>query len=163
MAAGPGRSLSTTAKEAVVAATTSEVALAIVEIDHTDLGSPIRVVNNTANITSNGDVYTAFPFMIELPDDDEDQLSKVMLQIDNVDRTIVTAVRSMTNTEQPTAALSIILADSPDTIEAGPFYFTVKNCSYDKESVFAELAYEDILNERFPKDSQTPQNVPGMF
>ena len=163
MAAGPGRALSSTAKGAIVASNTTQVALALVEINHTDLGSPIRVVNNTANITSNGNVYTAFPFFIELPDDDEEQLANVTLQIDNVDRTIVTAVRSMSNLEQPTATLSIILAGSPNTIEAGPFYFTIKNCSYDKNSVWAELAYEDILNERFPKDSQTPQLVPGMF
>ena len=162
MAAGPGRSLSSTAKGAIFAANTTEVALAILEIEHSDI-STIRVVNNTEDVTSNGDVYTAFPFYIELPDDDEEQLARVTLQIDNVDRTIVTAVRSMSNSEQATVTLSIILASDPDTVEAGPFEFKLKNVNYDAFSVYGELAYEDILNERFPKDSMTPQTCTGMF
>ena len=163
MAAGPGRALSTAMKAAVTAAQTSAVALAILEIDHSDLGSPIRVVNNNDDITSNGNVYSKFPFLISLPDDDHDQLSNVTLQIDNVDRQIVTAIRTMSNGERPTVAFSIILSASPDTIEAGPFNFSVQQTSADAFSVYAQLAFEDILNMRFPSHKITPQTVPGIF
>jgi hypothetical protein len=85
----------------------------------------------------------------------------VALSIDNVDRTIVEAVRTVSS--PPTASLSVVLASDPDTVEAGPFELTIREVQYDALVVTATMAVEDILNEPFPGDLFTPQNFPGLF
>jgi hypothetical protein len=155
------RSVSNTFKTAIYTQDTSELFLFLLEIDHADLDTPLRFVNNTEDVTSDSNVYTAFPFMINLPADKEDQLPRVTLAIDNIDQTIVQTLRELSS--PATVSVSLILHRDPDTIEAGPFEFTMKNATYTAEVVTCELAYEDILNEAFPGDSFTPNHFTGLF
>ena len=150
-------------KAALTAQETDQIPLVLLAINHSDLAAPIRVVNNGANITSNGVLFVAFPFEVTLPDDEESTLATVTLTIDNVDRTIVTAVRSMSNDELATCEMDVILAATPNTVEAGPFNFSIKQISYDASKVTAEMAFEDILNEIYPKDDFNPNDYPGMY
>ena len=46
----------------------------------------IRLVDNLVDITSGGDLYTARPFEIRLPDSIEDSPGRASLRIDNVSR-----------------------------------------------------------------------------
>lgn len=157
----PGRSLSSTAKAGVFAQETEQVYLVLLEIAHSSLGTPIRVVNNYADVVSNGVTYSAFPFEISLPDDTDEKMPNVMLSIDNVDRVIVNAIRSITG--PPTITISVVLASSPSTIEAGPYSMTLREASYDAATVTGSLAVEDMLNEPYPSDLMTPANFPGLF
>lgn len=59
--------------------------------------------------------------------------------------------------------LSLVMASTPDTIEAGPFTFNLREVEYDAEFVSGNLLFEDILNEPFPADSFTPARFPGLF
>ena len=155
------RSLSTAFKTAIYKQQTGETFLLLLEIDHDDLDTPLRFVNNTEDVTSNSDTYTAFPFELNLPSDREDQLPTVTLAIDNIDRTIIDTVRDISS--PPTASVSVIMASDPDTVEAGPYDFTIKNVNYTAEVVTCELAFEDILNEAFPGDSFTPNYFTSLF
>lgn len=139
---------------------TDEVFLIILDIDHPALADPIRVVNNSENIVSNGNTYVAFPFEIRLPDEAEDQ-PRVTLTIDNVDRVIVDTIRSLTTA--PTVSISVILASSPNDIEVGPFVMTLREVTYDVMTVQGELTFDDVLNEPFPGDSFIPAHYPGLF
>jgi hypothetical protein len=155
------RSLSSAARQAIYAQQTDKVFLALLTISHSDLAGPIRVVNDLVNLTSRGDHYLAFPFQIVLPEERDDQLGQVQLSIDNVDRTIVEAVRTISS--PASIRLEIVIADQPDTVEAGPFDFTLRNVEYDALTVTGTLMYEDILNEPVPADSFTPNFFPGLF
>lgn len=155
------RNVSATLKSAAFAQRTDKVFLVLIEIDHDDLSTPIRVVNNTENITSNGNVYQAYPFEINMLSDLKDELPKVTLTIDNVDRQIVQAVRTVSSA--PDVTLSVVLADAPNTIEAGPFAMSLKNASYDAFVVSGELGAEDILNEPYPEGTFNPVDFPGLF
>ena len=155
------RTLSTAIKTELYKQQTGESFLFLLEIDHDDLDTPLRFVNNTENVTSNSDVYTAFPFEVSLPSDREDQLPSVTLTIDNIDRTIVETVRELTG--PPTVDVSVIMASDPDTVEAGPYSFTIKDANYTAEVVTFTLTFEDILNEAFPGDSFTPNYFPALF
>ena len=155
------RSVSTAFKTAVYKQQTGEAPMFLLEIDHADLAVPLRFVNNTEDVTSDSNVYTAFPFEISLPSDREDQLPTVVLAIDNIDRTLVETIRNISS--PPTASVSVIMASDPDTIEAGPYEFTIKDASYTAEVVTSTLAFEDILNEAFPGDSFTPNHFVALF
>lgn len=153
--------MSTAARQAVNAQQTGEVFLFLVTIDQDDLGGPIRLVNNSVTITSNGYVYTAFPFRITLPDENEENIANAKLTICAVDQSVITAIRSMSS--PGTVEVSVILADSPDTIEAGPMLFTMRNVVYTVETITADLIFEDMLDIRIPGISFTPNYFPGLF
>lgn len=163
-------SLSTAARRAINAQETDEVFLLLLTLSHPSLPEPIRVVDNTVNITSRGHTYVAYPFKIDLPDDAPDESPRVRLEIDNVgvpddadplQRRVSDYIRAI---DSPfTCALEIVLASTPDVVEAGPFEVKATSAEYDVMTVSAELGYEDLLNEPFPGDSFIPATHPGLF
>ncbi len=155
------RSLSLAARRAVSAQETDEAFLLLLSLDHEDLAEPIRVVNNTQDVASRGDTYIAYPFEIALPDEDPDSVARVTLRIDNVDREIVKNLRAISS--PLSVGLEVIMAASPDTVEAGPFNMTLVSAEYDALTVTGELAFEDVLNEPFPGHGYVPSEYPGLF
>ena len=155
------RSVSATLEAAVYAQQTDEIFLILLAISHADMSETLRFVNNTEDVVSGGETYTAFPFAIDLPSDTEDSLPSVQLVIDNIDRSIIEELRSIDSA--PTIAVSVILASDPDTIECGPLSFSLKSIDYDAKVITAQLGFEDILNEPFPAGTFTPTDFPGLF
>ena len=119
------------------------------------------MVNNTEEITSRGDIYVAWPLEIALPDENPESVAWVTLRIDNVDRGIVRNLRAISS--PLSVGLEVIMAASPDTVEAGPFNMTLVAAEYDALTVTGELAFEDVLNEPFPGHSYVPSAYPGLF
>lgn len=154
------RTLSTVAKQAIFSQETAEVFLLLLDIAHASIPT-IRVVNNQENITSGGEEYLAFPFEITLPDEKEESLGQMKLSIDNVDRAIVQAVRTLTS--PPTITLTVVLASQPDTVEASFDGFVLRGVTYNALVVEGNLMLEDVLNEPYPQDSFTPNLFAGLF
>jgi hypothetical protein len=158
------RTLSSTLKTAVNAQETGEVVLAITQISHPSiLNGPLRVVNDLQNLTSNGKVYSAFPFQVTLPEEREDSLPRLRLVLDNIDRTIVAAIRSIPPSEVPTVQVDLVLASTPDTLELSFPGLSLREVSYDVYSVEGEVLLDEDDREPFPADSLTPQIVPAIF
>lgn len=156
------RSLSATARAALYAPETGEVFLFLLTLSHPSLEQPIRVVNDSQNIISNEVEYVSYPFQLVLPQDDDTPAPQVRLSIDNVSQEIVAAVRKC-NGEPITVSMSIVLASSPDTVEAGPFEFSIRQVDYTAATVEATLQFEDVLNEPIPGDTMTRPRFPALF
>jgi len=109
------RNVSAAAQQAAFAQETSAVFLILLKLDHPDMSTPIRVVNNTESITSNADVYQPFPFRVRMPDEAEGQIGRVRLTIDNVDQQVVQAIR--TATSAPTVTMWIVDGTQPEFAE----------------------------------------------
>ena len=154
------RTLSTAATQGVMAQETAEIYLVILAISHAAI-STLYVVQNTVDVVSNGNTYIAYPFDLTLPPDSDQGLIMANLTIDNVDRQIVAALRLITS--PPSVAVSVILASSLDTVEAGPYNMLVESAEYDDLTVRFKLAFEDVLNEPFPAPRFDPPSYPGMF
>jgi len=155
------RALSATAKQAIHAQETGEVFLMLLTIAHASLTPSLRFANNTVDVTSRGNTYLGWPFQVVLPQEFDDQLPVVQIQIDNIDRRIMEGVRLLTS--PPAVTLEVVLASAPDTVEAGPFAFTFKGCDYDSLVVSGTLLFEDVLNEPYPRYAFTPGLFPGLF
>lgn len=155
------RSVSNTLTAAVNAQETGEVFLVLLTLDHADLAAPIRVVDNNEDIVSGGDTYVAFPFELTLPSDVEGRVPSARLVVDNVDRQIVQAVRSVSSAVDVT--IEVILASDPDTIEAGPFTAKLRNIDYDAAQVSGDLVFEEVLSQPYPGQSFNPATTPGLF
>lgn len=158
------RTLSSAMKVMASAQETAEVLLALVTISHpTIIGGPLRVVQDMQNLTSNGNVYTAFPFSVQLPDDQDDGVAQVKLSIDNVDRSIMVALRSLPPTSPPTVQVDLVLASQPNTVEISFPNLTLRNITGDALTIEGELRMDEEDLSTFPQDSFTPQDFKWLF
>jgi hypothetical protein len=155
------RILSSAAAEAILARETGEVFLAALTISGAGLDT-MRIVNNTEAVERAGGTHHPYPFQVQLPEDSDSLANGVTLTIDNCDRQVTRALREYQGV--PTCTLEVILASSPDTVEVGPFEFTVLSAEYDALTISVQLGYEeDFLNQGVPSKSYTPSNSRGLF
>lgn len=158
------RSLSAAAAAAIHAQETSEAFVVLLALSHPSLVSPIRVCTGSVATAHLGDIYQPFPFSLTMPDDSDDAPPEVTLQICNVDRAIIQAIRSIGLDSGPVQAqMAVVLASSPGVVEAGWYVFSVRNIDADALVISGRLEFEPVLNEPFPGDSMTPSRTPGIF
>lgn len=155
------RSLSSTALRAVFAQETGEAFITLLTLTHPTFGLPIRVCDDGQDLVSAGQTYQQFPFNLTMPEDTDEAPPTLQLSIDNVDCTIVNAVRSVSG-DPIEVVMEIVMASSPDVIEAGPLRFLLRDVEYTVDVVTGTLAYEDILNEPYPDESFNPADYPGL-
>jgi hypothetical protein len=153
--------LSAAAKEALYLPSTDAVFLPLLTITSADIDAPLYLVSNTVDIVSNGNTFTAYPFAIDLPPQDDEVTIGTQISIDNIDRQIMTTLRQITDV--PQISLSIVLASSPDTLERGPLPFDLASVDYDAMSITGSLTFDAIFDEPSPAYAITPADFPGMF
>ena len=167
------RTVSATARTALYSADTEEVFVLLVEIENeAEPSQPIRVALNHEDVDSKitvggSDLYSPAEtfaggfFQIELPEEAGENISTVRISIDNVDRSIVTAIRN--TSEPPAVTMWVVIASAPDIVEAGPFNLQLESATYDASFVTGEMSFEDVTNRRWPMHSFTPYYTPGLF
>lgn len=155
------RQVSLAAMRAAMSQHTAEVYLVLCKIEHPNLPSPIYLVNNNENITSNGILYRAFPFEAVLPDDQEAREPTAEIRIDNISRELMDEIRSIQS--PPTITLSVVVASNPDYIEWGPMELLTRGVSYTATVITLRLSYSAFTKEPFPYRTFNPADFPGMF
>lgn len=155
------RPVSNPASAALYSSESSDAFLILLTISHTSLQTPIRVTNDAIATTSRGNTFIPFPFNISLPDDRENAPPRAKLIIDNIDRQIVQAVRTLSSA--PTVLIEIVRAAAPDTVEAQFVDFKLINVIYDAYRVEGDLTIEDFTAEPFPSAIFSPSLFPGLF
>lgn len=141
-------------------ATSSDLPLVLLTIDHDSIDPPIRVVNNTEDIESNGEEFIAYPFSIVLPDSQEAAPPRARLQISNVSREIMQAVRTISSPAQVT--IQVIRQDDHDTVEMfydGMLLVGVRGGAI---TVEGNLEFEDLMREPYPAVTFSPAEFPGL-
>jgi Domain of unknown function (DUF1833) len=155
------RNVSATALQAMLARETDQVFLVCMRLSHASF-TTVRIVNNTETVVRVDGNYMPFPFHIVLPQETDEQVPQITVQFDNIDSMITNLVRELQG--RPLASFDVVLASSPDTVEAGPFNFSILNVSYDANNISCVLGFEeDILNQAIPKGNYNPSNSPGLF
>lgn len=155
------RSISLTAKQAINAPETSEAFLVLLTIDHADIDPPIRVSSDAVDTISRGNTFVAFPFELSLPDDTDDRPPRARLSIDNVDRKIVKAIRSINSA--PSVLMEIVRGADPDIVEAAFPDFQMREIAYDALVVEGALTVEELEGEPYPARIFSPADFPGLF
>lgn len=155
------RSVSSDFREAAYLPQTGEAEIVLLTIDHEDLADPIRVCGNGEDVTSNGEVFTASHFEFLAPDENDNRPPQARLRIQNVDRAIIDEVRTLTT--PPTITAQIVLASSPDTIEAQWPGLELKDVNYDAAWIESGLGFETLLEESAIGHHFQPVGFPGLF
>ena len=155
------RGLSSLMQQSLYAAETGEAFIILLTLSHDDMPAPVRVTSDEVTTVSNGESFVPFPFDIVLPNDIDSKSYRAKLTIDNIDRQIVQAVRSLTTA--PSVLIQIVRAAAPDTVEAQFVDFKLTNVSYDAYRVEGHLTVEDFTAEPFPAALFSPGLFPGLF
>jgi len=155
------RNMSEDFRKEFYAPQTGEALITLLKVFHAESGVDLRLCNNHTDIVHNGETFSALNFRIMIPPDTEEGMPKVSLSIDNVDRQIVHAARTVHTPMN--IEMAIVLSNDVNTVEMGWFEFLLRNVRYDRYTVSGDLWYEDVMNDRFPKDEFIPSLFPGLF
>ncbi|MFN7115023.1 MAG: DUF1833 family protein [Alphaproteobacteria bacterium] len=155
------RPLTPDTRRALNAPETAEIFTVLLTIAHPDLEVAIRVCDGGADVTSRGALFTAYPFALALPEDEDGRAPRARLSIDNVERQIVEAVRRLTSS--PFVTIEIIRRAAPDVVEARFEDFRFTDISYDSQVVEGDLTVEDFTAEPYPAACFSPSLFPGLF
>lgn len=155
------RSPTLNTRTALNASGTGEVFLILLTLSHPQLPEPIRVTSDAVATVSREQVFSPFPFDLTLPDDAEGAAPAARLSIDNIDRRVVMAVRSLQSAAY--VLIEIVRAAAPDVIEAKFEDFRLTDISYDSQVVAGNLTLEDFVSEPFPAAIFSPGLFPGLF
>jgi hypothetical protein len=139
-----------------------EAPLILLEIDHAELDEPVRVVNDTQDLTSNGNLYVGFPFRCVLPDDFENQLPKARLSIDNVSRDLMYWIETTGGGQGSTATFKQVLRSNPDLVE-WQIQMSLFNVNVTMQEISAELGFENLFGKPAVSFRYNPTNSPGLF
>ncbi len=154
------RSLSAVVKASILAQQTDASFWVLLQISHATLTTPLRFCSNNETITRLGvDWFPAF-FDVNLPTESAEQIPKVVLTIENIDRVVLDALRAI---ETPLSVALYVATSADEALTVGPFEFVWRETQYDARSISASLEGEDFLNTRYPKDEFTPSKFPGLF
>jgi hypothetical protein len=156
------RTLSSVALQAIYTQETGTAFIVLLTISHPSLNGPIRVTSDAVQTISRSNTFLPFPFLITIPDDEQEKLPQASISIDNVDRSIVSAVRSM-GTSPAGILIELVTSIAPDTVEFSSGELTLRDVHYDALTVTGTLSFEAILAEPFPGDLVTPATMPGVF
>jgi len=149
------------AATAQLQATSSDIALLCLLTFSLPGHDDLRLVNNTVDIVSRGQTYTAYPFRISLPNDDSERLPTVTLQIDNVSGEIMEYIRSLP--QAPTMLLEVVSTLDLDTVEKAVGFLKLQQVSYDALTVSGSLTLDNYLTRRFPGDDYDPIQFAAIF
>lgn len=156
------REVSATALQAMLAQRTAEVFIPCLKIDHPSFAAPYRIAFNTETLHRTEGDYLPFAFQCNLPDQMEDSTPQVKVTIDNTDLAISDAIRTVSG--RPSVTMDVVLASSPNTIEAGPFEYSLLDATASTDAIQGTLGYEDdVFAQQVPGQNYLPTNSAGLF
>ena len=153
--------LSGPAARAVLAPETEQVFLHLLSIE-TSGGAVLLFVDNTQDITSRGQTFTAAGFTIILPEQSSDGPRPCKLAVDNTDLSIFRTIKLAAG-QTITASICVVMADTPDVYERGPLKYRLRNVRATKESVEGEVYDFYITDRKFTKGTYAPEDFEGMY
>lgn len=153
-------SLTVNAQGQIRSRETDQAVLLLVTISP-DGFDPIYLVDNTVDITSRGQVYTALPLKVKITADDGETLQRVTLTLDNISLELINWVRQLTYPIP--VVLETIFSGDPDIVEQSISDLIIKQIEYNAQSITATLFADDDFNQKVPSDTYNPIEFPGLF
>ena len=156
------RAYSAEYKSTLASTAAPEAPIILLEIDHPDLITPIRVVNDTQNITSGGVEFIACPFRGVFPDDFENQIPTAQLAVDNVGKELMYWIETSGGGIGATARFIQVMRSRPNQIE-WEITMDLTNVKATMAEVSANLGYANIFTRPAIAMRFDPFTTPGIF
>lgn len=143
-------------------ATTGEEPVYCLEISHPALLNPIRVVNDTVDLISQGNTFIACAFTVSLPDDFAGQMPRAQLAVDNIGRELTQWLEATNGGRGALVRMMQIMRDTPDILEMD-VTLELLNTRQNMLEVSGELGFQQILDQPALTATQTPETQPNIF
>lgn len=112
-------------------------------------------------VVSRGMTFVFLPMEITLPSDEATAPPRASVTVYDVAYALVPALRTISR--PPDVTLEVVLASTPDVVEASFPGLTLGNINYDVNVVTGELTTESFAGEPFPCHTCNPSYFPGLF
>lgn len=134
------------------------------EITDPALAAPIRLVWNTEDITSNGNVFKACSLEFSRARETEDQPGETTISIDNADLAILELLEQIPPVKDEYSKLTyrMIKSDEPDFYEMEET-FDITNMEVSVDSIILSLVKGSWLRERVSLGRIEPSTHPAAF
>jgi uncharacterized protein DUF1833 len=139
-----------------------EILLALLRLDRKIQGeAPTYLVNNNEDIRSRGTTYTAYPFELNLPTEEETGQPRARIIFDNtVPAELVPFVRAVEG--KPDIRIELVRAKSPDVVEADFVRMTFDEVTITNTTISGDLVVRDLTTEGYPAHTYSPAFCPGI-
>lgn len=163
--------LSTGMRRAIFAQQTDADAAVLVTFGHADLAAPVLLSSHPGRvpvsidplefgIVSRGETYRHALLSVSLPDDKEGAAPRARVSFDNVDRSMVELLRTITGV--PQVKFEIVMVDAPDAVEVRYDKLEAFGVTYGDDSVSFEVSRELISTEPWPCDKMSKARFAGL-
>lgn len=156
------RDYSNSARESMASISNPEPPLLLLEITHTDLSTPVRVVNDNKDLVSNGSLFIGLAFRATPPDDLSQGSPRAILSIDNVGRELTQWIESSGGGENTQVRMMQVMRSDPDVIE-WEVTMEFSGISITPSEVRGTLSFANLLDRPGIAMSYRPENTPGLY
>lgn len=136
--------------------------LALLTISHSSITVPVRLVNDTRALVSNGLTFLPLPFAVTLPQDMSKEVPRAQLQMDNVGRDLTADLEALPPGAVLTATLAVVHRSTPNVIEYS-FTAPLSGVRIDVTAVTATMGPADLLRRAAVQTRFDPVTSPGLF
>jgi hypothetical protein len=136
--------------------------LLLLEISHVDLPAPIRVVNDTQDLVSGGNLYVAAPFSFTLPDDRAGQPPRAQLVFSNVGRDLMSWLERANGATGALCRVRLVRRSLPNNIELD-ITVALQSVIADQQLVTANLGYDTLMDRAVIGMRYDPATTPGLY
>lgn len=172
----PDPNLSQALKEAYAAAPTNSIIYHTIEINHPSFSQPIRLVRDMVDLVatleataphnpSTAVTFIAFRFDIVPPDSSPVAVPQCILEIDNVDRSIMAQVQVASASTSVTTVIyrEYLSTDLSAPQNNPPMELEIMAVSCTVFRISATCGFGSLANKRFPGDDYTAEVFPGLI
>jgi hypothetical protein len=120
-----------------------------------------RLVNNSKDISSRGQIYSCLPMKITLPVDDGQTARSFSIDIDNVSLSLITGLRTVVGNIGVT--IEMVLASMPDVVQMSFDDLSVSGITYNATKISATIIMDNFLAVAMTSEVYSPSGYPGLF
>lgn len=149
-------------RRALGAVSSSDVAVVLLEITHPAMPTPARVVRDTQDLVSGGNVFVAAGFDFTLPDDRGSSAPRAEIVIDNVGRELMDWIEESQGGRGAELRVMVVLRETPDVLEVD-YRLGLESLKVDQTKVVGELGFGNLLDLPAVGVRYDPATAPGLF
>lgn len=152
----------TKAKRNLHATSAEEPLLELIEITHPDLSVPARFVNDTQDITCQGNLFYATAFRLTKPDDVDQQTPQAKLAVDNVGRELTQWLEVSNGGKGAKCRIMAVLRSEPNTLQFD-MTLDLTGLTINNFEVAGMLGFQNTLMQPAVTVRYDPLTAPGLY
>lgn len=156
------RAYSFAARRQLHGTVSSDPPLVLLEITHPGLPQPVRVVGDSQDLVSNGNVFVGMGFRVRLPDELQGQQPRAELGVDNIGRELMQWIEASAGGRNARVRFMQVLRSNPNNIE-WEISMYLNNVKANLAEVSGELGFPRLLDVPAVQMRADPQTMPGIF